>query len=158
MLKNSTHAKQYELLKEFIPDIIRSIRRDLRQDHLKQDQEFLKGHFGSKNPNKLKTEDMVPVYSQLLKEGNEKVWEFFTDRWLLKHNDVYEFFEAKLSTVAEDFTKLEELDLEFSKELANESVKLFGAVDTLIFSVLNSVVFPESIYMGLIEAANKEKQ
>ena len=158
MLKDSTHAKQYELLEEFVPDIIRSIRRDLRQDHLKQDQEFLKTHFGSKNPNKLKTEDMAPVYAPLLKEGKEEYWEFFTDRWIMKHTDIYDFFEAELSKVAEDFTELEELDGDFSRRLVDGAVRSFGAVNTLIFSALNSVVFPESVYADLKKMAAREKQ
>ncbi len=158
MLKDSTYDQQYALLEECIPDIIRSIRRDLRVDHLKQDDGFLKKHFGKKSPNKLKTEDLVPVYSPYLKEGDEKIWEFFTERWLMKHGGIYDFFEAGLMTVAKDFTELEELDEEFSKRLASESVKHFGALDTYIFCVLNTVVFPESVYKELREAAHKDQE
>ncbi len=158
MLKDSTYGQQYALLEEFIPDIIRCIRRDLRVDHLKPDKEFLQKHFGKKSPNKLKTEDLVPVYSLYLKEGDEKIWEFFTERWLMKHNDIYDFFEAGLMTVAQDFTELEELDEEFSKRLAGESVKRFRALDTYIFCVLNTVVFPENVYQELRAEAHKDQE
>ena len=96
MLKESTGQQRFEMIQEFLPFIIQIIRKDLRQDHLKRDKDFLKTYFGGKNPNKLSVDDLVTGYTPLLKEGNDELWEFFSDRWLRKHTEMYYFFEEKL--------------------------------------------------------------
>lgn len=155
MLKESTYPLKYQMIKHCLPSLILSIRRDLRQDHLKKDKAALKEYFQGKNPNKLTVEELAEGYAPLLEGGNEDLWEFIAERWLLKHTDVYYFFEEKLKEIDEEFTSLEEIELEKARSIADESVRLFGAEKTLIFGVLNEVVFPKEIYNDLEKAAKE---
>ena len=155
MLKESTIQQHYELIEEFFPAVLQTIRKDLRQDHLKKDKEFLKAHFGGKNPNKLTIEELAQGYAPVLQGGKELLWEFITERWLMKHTEIYYFFEEKLQKIQEDFTELDVMDLSFAKQLVEEAVTLFGAKNTLIFSVMNSVVFPKQVYEDLRQKARQ---
>jgi len=157
MLKESTAQQRFVMIQNFLPLIIQKIRKDLRQDHLKCDKDFLNSYFGGRSPNKLTVEDLVAGYSPLLKEGNEKLWEFFSDRWLRKHTEIYYFFEAKLKEIDEDFTELKKLKKSEANCLVQEATNLFGATNTYIFSVLNSVVFPKAVYEKLLKEANCAK-
>ncbi|NGX57327.1 MAG: hypothetical protein K940chlam3_00217 [Chlamydiae bacterium] len=155
MLKESTYPEKYQMIQEWLPLIIQSIRKDLRQGHLKKDRAFLMQHFQGKNPNKLTIDELVAGYAPLLKEGNEELWEFFIDRWLLKHTDIYYFFEQNMKEIDEEFTELDEIELSVAKKIAEESTQQFGAKNTFIFSVLNSVVFPKEVYDQLQAAARE---
>jgi len=153
MLKESTLKQRFEMIEEFLPDILQMIRKDLRQEHLKQDKEFLKNHFAGKNPNKLTVDELVQAYAPLLRDGGEEYWDFFSDRWLRRHTEMYYFFEEKLKEYDENFTELECLDPSFARELSKEAKTLFGPRSTYIFAVLNEVVFPQEIYDELNQEA-----
>ncbi len=156
MLKDSTCTDRYEMIKEFLPHVVQSIRKDLRKEHLKKDKEFLQNYFGGKNPNKLSVDELTIGYSQLLKQGNEALWDFFSERWLMKHTDIYDYFEDRLTEVNEKFSEIDQLDLPFAESLANGSIEQFGVLDTYLFSVLNSVVFPKSLFDELLIKAKHE--
>jgi len=158
MLKESTGQQLFEMIEEFFPLIIQTIRKDLRKDHLKNDKEFLKIHFGGRNPNKLSVDDLVEGYAPLLKNGNDELWDFFSERWLGKRTEMYYFFEEKLKELAEDFTEMDEMDASFARKLAQEAEVLFGARDTYIFAVMNAVVFPKEIYDDLGERARHKEE
>lgn len=156
MLKDSTCMDRYEMIEEFLPQVVLAIRKDLRNEHLKKDKEFLQTHFGGKNPNKLSVDELTIGYSQILKQGNEAFWDFFSERWLMKHTDIYDYFEERLCEISEKFSEIDQLDLPFAESLANGSIEQFGALDTYLFSVLNSVVFPKSLFDELLTKAKHE--
>lgn len=159
MLKNTTYKEKFSMLKEWLPVILDPIKRDLKNDHLKKDREFYKNYFSGKNLNKITSDDMVAAYSRVFDdlEDLEEIGEFITNRWLLKNTEIYNLFEEKLTSLTDDFNELETMDEAFSKELMRESVEQFGAVKTYVFSVLNSVVFPKSVFDELLVEAQHQK-
>lgn len=148
MLKNATNQEKFNLLKIWIPSIVGSIKKDLKNEHLKNDPRFAKKYFGSKQINKLTTEELAEGYSQALaqEEAGESLGDYISNRWLLKHTDIYHFFETSLQAIAPDFTEIVELEKKQSMALMEESVRLYGAPTTYLFCVINSVVFPADVY------------
>lgn len=160
MYKDANYKQKYADLKEWMPSIIDAIKKDLKNEHLKKDLYFVKQFLGSKNIHKLTTDELVEAYSNAIhdQESGEAVAEFVTSRWLLKNSELYEFFERELTQINPEFSAIEQLDEKKSQELVNQSSKQFSAPRTYIFSVLNSVVFPESVFTQLKEKAQKESQ
>jgi hypothetical protein len=158
MYKDTTYKEKFAILKPWMPTIIETIKKDLKTEHLKRDNVFLKTYFPSKNPNKLTTEEMVKAYSHAVAnaDNGENLGEFLTNRWLLKNGDIYHYFEQELNAIAPNFTELSEIDKSKALPLMQHSVDKFGALATYLFSVLNSVVFPDEVYQALRQKAEAE--
>jgi hypothetical protein len=148
MLKNITYKEKFALLKNWMPAIVESVKKDLRTEHLKKDWAFVKQHFPGKNLNKLTSEELAQVYNNVIEnsENGEELAEFISNRWLLKHTELYYFFEKELTKISPDFNELEKLEKNQSMEIIEGAIQEFGAPDTYLFSVLNSVVFPKEAY------------
>lgn len=158
MLKDATYQIKFKMLDTWLSTIIDQIKKDLKQDHLQRDPVFCKVHFPGKNVSKITLEEMTVPYRTLLsQEGGEDVSEFITNRWLLKNAEIYHFFEEELKAVTPDFSEIEVLDEEKSRKIIADSVRRFGAPRTYIFSVLNSVVFPEKLYKELANEAESHR-
>lgn len=160
MLKDSTYSQKLTMLKSWINTIIDEIKKDVKQEHLKYDRDFTKTYFSGANTAKLTANELAVGYVQAIEKNDrvEEIGEFLANRWLLKNSDMYEHFEEKLKKISPDFTDLDVLDEKDASELMNDSIKEFGAVKTYLFSVLNSVVFPENIYNELQNKAFNEKK
>lgn len=159
MLKDATYKEKCSMLKSWMPQIIETVKKDLKNEHLKKDFKFVKKYFAGKNLNKLTTQDFVEAYSSALEqeENAEEIAEFVTNHWLLKNTELYEYFETALSQISPNFTELSEIESNKSQEIVDKSVGNFGAQRTYLFSVMNSVVFPKEIYEKLDKRA-KEAQ
>lgn len=157
MLKNATYKEKFSILREWIPTIVESIKKDLKNEHLKKDLSFTKKYLAGKNIAKLTTDDLIQAYSQALEdsENSEALAEFMANRWLLKNTELYEFFEAQLRQISQNFTELDEIDSQKSKEIVAGSIQAHGALPTYLFAVINSVVFPKQIYTDLGELARE---
>lgn len=155
MLKNITNKEKYALLKKWMPSIIDTVKKDIKNEHLKKDWAFVKQYFPGKNINKLTVEEIAQAYMQVIEnsEKAEDVAEFISNRWLLKHTDLYHFFEKELSKISADFNELEVLEKNQSLEMIEKAVAEFGAPNTYLFSMINSVVFPKEVYDGLAARA-----
>lgn len=160
MYKEATYKEKYAVLKDWLPSIVESIKKDIKNEHLKKDFLFIKKYLGSKNPHKVTTEELVEAYQKAIEQedNGEDLGEFLTSRWLLKNTDLYEFFDKKLSEISDDFTSLEEIELPAAQTIIAQAVNEYGACDTYLFSVLNSVVFPAEAYKQLSQQATKEKE
>lgn len=165
MYKDTTFKEKFAILNPWIPSIIDSIKKDLKNEHLKRDFVFLKTYFPSKNANKLTTEEMVKAYTHAVNnaDNGENLGEFLTNRWLLRNGEIYHYFEQALNEINPNFTELTEIDHAKATQLMDESVRKFGAPATYMFAVLNSVVFPKDVYETLRKkadtyAADKTKQ
>lgn len=158
MLKNSTNYEKFAILSPWFHEIVLEVKKDLKNDHLRKDIQFLKAYFPSKNINKISNEELVQGYSSAIKnkELAENLGDFIANRWLFKHSDVYYFFEEKLKGLSSDFQNLEEVDDEFGKTLMNQASQKFGYQTSYIFSILNSVVFSKKIYDEFRELAIEE--
>lgn len=157
MLKNMSAQDKFTLLNPWLTDIFHEIKKDLKNEHLKKDPKFLKKYIG-KHLQNVEVEDLIASYSQAIAEGMHHLAEFVYQRWLLKNTDMYDFFAGELGKVQKDFTAIEELDDSLSKDLSERSCQQFGACKTYCFSVINSVVFPQTIYDALEKRAQKEKK
>lgn len=151
MYKNATYKEKFADLQEWIPFLIEAVKKDLRNEHLKKDFNFIKKFLPSKNLNKVTTEELAQAYQKAIQEEEqgENLAEFITSRWLLKNSELYEFFENQLTKIHPDFTNIEEIDPEPAQKLIYASIDQFGAPHTYLFSVLNSVVFPKESFQEL---------
>lgn len=70
------------------------------------------------------------------REIEDEVAEFIVNRWLLKHQDIYGYFEKELEEGG-------------SERLVKGAVARFGALTTYIFSVFNEVQFSEDVFQSL---------
>lgn len=163
MYKNATYREKFADLQEWTPLIIESVKKDLKNDHLKKDFYFAKKFLNSKNIQKVTVEELTKAYQQAIaqEENGEEIGEFIASRWLLKNSELYHFFEQQLSKIDANFTDLEELSSEQSKQLIENSNHQFGPSQTYLFAVLNSVVFPSAVFQLLRKQAiesNQQKQ
>jgi hypothetical protein len=143
MTQDTNYQQKFQLLQPWFSYIIESVKKDIRQEHLQKDVRFAKNFFGNKPLQRITNDELVDVYGRLIDQGEEKIAEFVAVRWLLKHSDLYGFFEQELSKITQDFDKLEVLDDKESQNLIDQALNQFGPIKTYLFSVFNSVVFPQ---------------
>lgn len=155
MLKNTTYQEKFAILAPWMPSIIESIKKDIKNEHLKKDAAFFRHYFQGKNIAKLVAQELAPAYSHAIahNEKAEELAEFVSNRWLLKHSDLYHYFEQELTKVAPNFSELEVLDTESSLNMMEKAIQQFGAPATYLFCVINSVVFPKEVYDTLRQRA-----
>ncbi|WP_068467880.1 hypothetical protein [Candidatus Protochlamydia phocaeensis] len=160
MYKDASYKEKFAALADWLPSIIDSVKKDLKNEHLKKDFVFVKKFFPSKNFNKLTNEDLTEAYQKAIaeEEKGEEIAEFVTSRWLIKHGDLYEFFETRLTQINPNFSELEELTSAQAHSLMEEAIREFGAPQTYLFAVLNSVVFPADTFKQLEKRAKQENQ
>ncbi|MCH9627024.1 MAG: hypothetical protein S4CHLAM2_06580 [Chlamydiales bacterium] len=158
MLKETGYQEKFELLRPWLGRVIETVKKDLRNEHLKVDREFCKRYFLGKNFHRISLEEMAEAYYKDIQGGNTGLGEFITSRWLLKNTDVYGFFEKQLLAISEDFDALDALPEEVATSLLEGSVQTFGPIKTYLFAVLNSVVFPEKLYEDLRNQAENESK
>lgn len=157
MLKESTYKEKFNTLQIWMPLIIDTIKKDLKNEHLKRDPGFSRQYFPGKNPAKLTAEELVEGYTQALaaEENTEELAEFIANRWLLKHTELYYYFEQELARINPNFNELKDIEKPVATKIMEGAVQQFGAISTYLFCVLNSVVFPEEIYKTLSKDADK---
>jgi hypothetical protein len=157
MRKNATYKEKFSALNSWMPKIVNSIKKDLLNEHIKRDMMFVKEYFAGKNIAKLTAEDLASAYSHRLENGenSEDLGEFISNRWLLKHTDLYHFFETELSKISPTFQELDLLEKKDAIKLMEAAIAQFGAPKTYLFCMLNSVVFPEDVYADLSKKAEK---
>lgn len=157
MLKNSSYKEKFAMLKEWMPLIIDSIKKDLKNEHLKNDPGFLRTYFPGKNPSKITFEELVDTYTKAIEEGEnpEQLAEYIANRWLVKHSDIYYYFEQELAKINPEFNEIKDIDQQLATKIMEGAIKQFGTISTYLFCVLNSVVFPQEIYEKLGQDASK---
>ncbi|MBS0627807.1 MAG: hypothetical protein JSS09_06305 [Verrucomicrobia bacterium] len=84
--------------------------------------------------------------------------EWVASSWIDKHGDMFKCFHDHLIKVSQNYDQLTELPLAVEESMAEASIKEFGALNTYIFSILNSVVFSEKKMKELRELAQKDKE
>ncbi|MBA2727903.1 MAG: hypothetical protein H0U49_07010 [Parachlamydiaceae bacterium] len=154
-MKNSTYKEKFAILKSWNPQIFDSIKKDLKNDHLRNDIPFTKQFFAGKNTAKLTTEDLAEGYQRALDESEhaETIGEFISNRWLMKNSDLYNFFAEKLMHINPNFNEIEELSENDSNSIIKEGKEQFNAQDLFIFALLNSVAFSENTFKDLHKQA-----
>lgn len=150
---------KFESLGPWLKNILSSIKKDIKSDYLPADKIFYKTHFGNRPMNRLGPDEIFAAFEKELLAGHESLSEWVVNRWVFKHGDIYTHFADRLSIICPDFNELKELTLDQSEEVL-AGAESFGAISTYLFSQLNGVVFPSSIFEKLRQAAleAKEKQ
>lgn len=159
MYKKATYKEKFADLKEWIPYLVETVKKDLRNEHLKNDMYFVKKFLASKNIHKVTTEELSQAYEKAIQEEEhgEDLAEFISSRWLIKNSELYEFFEKQLSQIQPDFAALEEMTPQQAQTLIEAANREFGAPHTYLFSVLNSVVFPKESFEKLKHQARDQQ-
>lgn len=155
MTKEATYQEKFNQLQPWLTDIFRDVKRDLKNEHLKKDNSFVKKYF-TKPYHKVEVEDLVQGYQAAINDGADHVAEFIFQRWMMKHTDIYQFFAHELEKINPDFSQIEQIEPVRAHELAKKSSTQFGAKNSFLFAVINSVAFPEKIFSDLEKEARQE--
>lgn len=153
MIAEPTYAQKFAKLEPWHRDIFLTVKKELRDEHLKLDRNFFKRNFTGIELQKIAVDDLLNVYPKLIAEGYEPLGEFIANRWLLRHLEIYNFFEERLKQNYAHFDQLQVLDYDFAKTLLDDATAKFGCIDCHIFSVLNCVAFPEDLMKELQQMA-----
>ncbi|SCA62414.1 Uncharacterized protein SCG7086_AA_00260 [Chlamydiales bacterium SCGC AG-110-P3] len=158
-VKNATNVEKVRHLVTFMPAIVSDVKKDLKSEHLRSDQQFLKQYFAGKQRQKLTVDELVVAYSQEITEKeNEGLAEFLCNRWLIKNTDLYDHFSTFLQKINPEFDDIESIDDEMAAQMVGTAEKEYGSLRTYLFAVLNSVVFSESVYADLAQRAEIDFQ
>lgn len=160
MLKDMTYKDKFKILDPWMPSIVDAVKKDLRQEHLKQDMQFAKKYFSNKNIQKLTLDELLEGYRLALAQESmaEALAEYISNRWLLKNSEIYHYFEEQLHRIDPHFNDLVEIEESKAHALMEDAILQFGAPKTYLFSVINSVVFPKNIYDQLGRRAQESVQ
>ncbi len=160
MYKNATYKEKFADLQAWLPHIMESVKKDLKNEHLRKDAYFVKKFLSSKNFHKATTNELATAYQKAIQdeEKGEELGEFIAARWLLKHSELYDFFEKQLSQISPDITALEEINQPHAQALIEASVDQFGLLNTYLFAVLNSVVLPRESFQSLKAQAQEHHE
>jgi len=157
MIKEDPFKKKIALLQPWMNLIVNTIKKEIKNEHLRKEFWLVQKYFQKKAIEKLNVEELSDAYfKEVALEGNEEVGEWLTTRWVLKNAELYQFFAGELTKINPKFDEIAEIPSESSHLMLRHSLSQFGAMTTYIFSVLNSVMFAEEDYLKLREAALKE--
>ena len=147
---------KFQTLLPWMGEILGSIKKDIKNDFLPSNPIFCRSHFGNLPQSRITIEDICTAFSKELLAGNEEIADWVINRWLYKRGDLYQHFADRLFEVNPDFDQIKELSLEESKKVLAGAKESFGAKEIFFFSILNGVVFPESVLAQLRDDAEAE--
>lgn len=158
MLKETSYSEKFQTLKKWMPNIMESIKKDVKNEHLKKDWQFAKKYFTGVNLNKVTKEELSSGYLAAIEqeEKREEIAEFISNCWLLKNGDVYHYFEEELKRINPNFNEIESINADQSEKILKGSIEQFGAYKSYLFSVLNSVAFSQQHLENLKQLAENE--
>ena len=147
----------FQILEPWLPEILHIIKNEIKTDHLSKNPSFYRTYFGSRPVNRLTNEEIGAAYQKELLEGNEELGEWVVNRWVFNHGEIYRHFADRLVQINPDFDAIKSLDEGQSEQILSGAPESFGALPTYIFSILNGVVFPESVLSRLRRRAESEE-
>jgi len=148
---------QFLALQNWTVEILDTIKKDIRTDHLHTDPVFYRAYFGNRPQNRLTSEEIYSAYEKELLKGNDDLAEWVVNRWVFKHGELYKHFADRLTEVNPNFDQIKQLTDEESARILAGAAESHGAIPTFIFSLLNGVVFPKTVIDQLRKAAEVEK-
>lgn len=158
MLKQNTYQEKFNLLAPWMAFIMKDVKKDLKNEHLKKDARFARHYLAGRDPNKLSDEELAAIYTDAIatNEKGEDLADYIANRWIMKHGELYNYFALELGKINPDFNELELLEEQPSVMIMEGAIREFGALKSYLFSVMNSVVFPPEIYTQLERKAHEE--
>ncbi len=149
---------KFQTLQPWLSQILYSIKKEIKTEHLSKSPAFYKAHFGNRPLNRLTNEEICAVYEkQLLQGDHEDLSEWVVNRWVFRHGDIYQHFADRLAKINPDFDAIKNLDEAQSKQVLSGATETFGALPIYLFTVLNGVVFPKNIIEELRSLAEKQE-
>lgn len=142
----------------WLDHILQCIKKDIKTDHLPGDRSFYKSHFGNRPQNKLTQEEIFAAYEKDLLAGNQDLMEWVVNHWVFKHGDLYQHFADRLSKINPNFQEIQNLTDAQAEQILAGAAETFGVTPTYLFARLNGVVFSETIFNRLHQAALQETQ
>ena len=144
-----TWVGRFSLLTPWFFDIMNTVRRDCKNEHLRLNPGFVREHFAGMPLHRITVDEMRVVYLRLILAGNAHLAEFISNRWLFRNMELYTLFEKALSEVSPDFEKISELTAEQAERLIQEASDKFGAESVFCFVAMNDVVIPQDVFERL---------
>lgn len=156
---------KFQTLQPWLPQILQSIKKEIKTEHLSKSPSFYKAYFGNRPLNRITGEEICGIYQKvLLEEENDDLREWIINRWVFRNGDIYQHFAERLSRIHPDFDSIVSLDEAQSEAVLAGSIETFGALPVYLFCVLNGVVFPETVFSKLrkiaenYESAEKDRE
>ncbi|HSX13601.1 MAG TPA: hypothetical protein VLE96_04185 [Chlamydiales bacterium] len=148
----------FQALQPWLPQILHSIKKEIKIEHLAKSPSFYKEHFGNRPLNRLTNEEISNAYEKELLQGNQELEEWVINRWVFRHGDIYQHFAERLSQINPDFSEIKTLDDRQSESVLTGAPERFGSLFVYLFAVLNGVVLaPETLEMLRQNAEKEEK-
>jgi hypothetical protein len=145
-VEQQTWAGRFSLLSPWFSDIVSSVKRDCKSEHLRLDPGFVRQHFGGLPIQRITIEEMRAVYLQQILAGHERLAEFIANRWLFRNMDIYRFFEESLQKISPEFEKITEVPAEQAETIVKEACEKFGCEKTFCFVAINEVALSKPIF------------
>lgn len=155
MVKTISYQEKAEKMEQWIPQILEEIKRDIKREHLRKVPVFAQKFFSGRNIASITTEEIIDVYTPLLKRGEPQLFDQICYFWQVKHPEIYPFFQAKLRVLSEDVSTITEIDDAFAEKLVQEALKEFGEVNTYLFALFYEVAFSDAIYDKMFQEAKR---
>ena len=152
-----TTKNKFFLAQPWLREVLEAVKRELKTEHLPGHPAFCNSYFPRQPLRRIGTEEMLAAYEKALVAEDAELGDWIVSRWVCKQADLYGHFAERLSQISENFSQLEVLTEEQSAQVLEGAAEQYGAVTVYLFSLLNGVVFPESVFTRLRKAAEAEK-
>lgn len=156
MFKEDPYHVKFEALQPWVIEIFSSIKKEIKNEHLKKNPALIQKYFTKKTADKLTIEEITHAYLEELKLDNEEIGDWVTSHWVLKNSEMYQFYAESLKAINPKFEEIESIPADRAEKMLDLSLQEFGAAPTYIFCILNSVKFSSDLYQRLREMAIKE--
>jgi len=140
-----TFQAKIQKLQPWFSKLVFEIKKDVKGELFTKYPKIYQRHFSKTYFAKLPFEELAaPLLKEVL-AGDENLAEWICSLWVVKNEEMYNFFAQRLILINPDFEKIETLTEAQGESLMKDGVAQFGPVKTYLFSILNSVAFPETI-------------
>lgn len=157
MIDELPYKNKFELLSPWNKEMIVSIKKEVKTELTKKDSILTQRLFDRKKVDKLSMDEMAALcIHKVIETGDEELGEWIVSRWVFKHAEIYQFFAQELSAINPKFDEIEVIELSKEKFLLTYAIEHFGAIDSYIFCVLNSVVLSKEAEQSLKAKAEEE--
>jgi len=148
---------KFQTLQPWLFQMLQDLKKEIKTEHLSKSPVFYKTYFGNRPQNRLTTEEICAVYEkELLKGEDVELCEWIINRWVFRNAEIYRHFADRLGKINPEFSEIQSLDDVQSEQVLEGALDSFGAFPTYAFSVLNGVVFPESVLARLRRIAEAQ--
>jgi hypothetical protein len=148
---------QFERLLPWAEEILSAIKKEIKQEYLEENPVLRRKHFGNLPQNRISTPEIAAAFTKEILDGNQELYDWVVDTWVVKHGNMYHYFALKLHNINPDFEQIKELTVDESEKVLAGAKESFGAKKIYFFAVLNGLVFPEQVLTQLHQDATNDR-